>query len=108
MDAARHRELTGADNRTILDNLLRLDAAGAKTWLRFPLAPGLNDSPEDIAALRSFVAGLRNVEKTEICPYHPLGLEKYVKFGRKVLYDNPEYASAKDVARWEAALRGFA
>ncbi len=108
MDAARHRELTGADNCTILDNLLRLDAAGAKTWLRFPLAPGLNDSPEDIAALRNFVAGLRNVEKTEICPYHPLGLEKYVKFGRKVLYDNPEYASAKDVARWEAALRGFA
>ena len=104
MDTARHRELTGVENGTILDNLLRLDAAGAKTWLRFPLAPGLNDSPEDLAALRRFAAGLRNAEKAETCPYHPLGLEKYAKFGRKAPYANTESASREDVAKWEAAL----
>ncbi|MBQ3341737.1 MAG: glycyl-radical enzyme activating protein [Kiritimatiellae bacterium] len=120
IDARRHRELTGVDNCVILENLLRLDEAGAKTMIRCPLVPGLNDSDEDIAAIRDFVvgsrvprdhgragraslpgSGLRNMEKFEICPYHPLGLEKYAKFGKKVLYDNPHPASKEDVARWE-------
>ena len=38
--------------------------------------------------------------KLEICPYHPLGLEKYAKFGKKVLYDNPNSAPREDVERW--------
>lgn len=104
IDTKRHRELTGVDNGVILENLLRLDAAGAKTWIRCPLAPGLNDSDEDLAALRDFTSRLRNVEKFEICPYHPLGLEKYAKFGKKVLYDNPNSASKEDVARWDRKL----
>ena len=104
MDAKRHRELTGVDNSVILENLLRLDAAGAKTWIRCPLAPGLNDSGEDLAALRDFVSRLRNTEKLEICPYHPLGLEKYAKFGKKVLYGNPDSAPREDVERWKRAL----
>lgn len=104
IDARRHRELTGVDNGVILENLRRLDDAGAKTWIRCPLAQGLNDSDEDLAALRDFTSRLRNMEKFEICPYHPLGLEKYAKFGKKVLYDNPNSAGKDDVARWERAL----
>ena len=106
MDAKRHRELAGVENRVILENLQRLDDAGAKTWIRCPLAPGLNDSDEDLAALRDFTSWLRGMEKLELCPYHPLGLEKYAKFGKKVLYDNPNSASKDDVARWERALHG--
>lgn len=105
MDAVRHRELTGVDNGVILENLLRLDAAGAKTWIRCPLAPGLNDSDGDLAALKAFVSRLRGVERVEPCPYHPLGLEKYAKFGKKVLYDNREPAARGDVERWTYLLR---
>ena len=108
MDSKRHRELTGVDNQAILENLRRLDDAGAKTWIRCPLAPGLNDSDEDLAALKAFTSRLRNMEKLEICPYHPLGLEKYVKFGKRILYDNPNPASREDVSRWKSALYGAA
>ena len=108
MDSKRHRELTGVDNRAILENLRRLDDAGAKTWIRCPLAPGLNDSDEDLTVLKAFTSRLRNMEKLEICPYHPLGLEKYAKFGKKVLYDNPNPASREDVSRWKSALYGAA
>jgi pyruvate formate lyase activating enzyme len=104
MYAKRHRELTGVDNQAILENLRRLDDAGAKTWIRCPLAPGLNDSDEDLSALKAFTSRLRNMEKLEICPYHPLGLEKYAKFGKKVLYDNPNSASREDVERWRRVL----
>ena len=44
------------------------------------------------------------MEKLETCPYHPLGLEKYAKFGKKVLYDNPNSASREDVERWRRVM----
>lgn len=102
--SAKHRELTGADNAAILDNLRRLDDAGARIWIRCPLVPGLNDSDDDLAALRSFISTLRHVEKTEMCPYHPLGLDKYAKFGKTPRYTRREGASDAEKARWESFL----
>ncbi len=84
MDGARHKVLTGVDNARILDNLRRLDAAGARIWIRCPVVPGLNDSDTDLAAIRAFVAQLRHVERIDWLPYHPLGVEKYAKFGKPV------------------------
>lgn len=104
IDSRRHRELTGVDNRLILENLQLLDNAGAKTWIRCPLVPGLNDSDGDLAALREFVRRLRNMERLEICPYHPLGIEKYAKFGKPLLYGNKNSASGKDVERWNRII----
>ncbi|MBQ6245921.1 MAG: hypothetical protein IJK04_03570, partial [Kiritimatiellae bacterium] len=104
MNPAKHRELTGVDNAPILDNLRRLDDAGAPFWIRCPLVPGLNDTDDDLAALRDFIATLRHAEKVEICPYHPLGLEKYAKFGKAPAYTRHEAASQSDVARWSTRL----
>ena len=104
MDEARHRALTGVGNARILDNLRRLDAAGARLWIRCPLVPGLNDADADLAALRDFVAGLRGVGRVEVCPYHALGLEKYAKFGIPVRLDRTSEPTAADRARWRAAL----
>ena len=104
MDAARHRELTGVGNERILDNLRRLDAAGARLWIRCPLVPGLNDSEADLVALRDLIATLRHVEKVEVCPYHALGLEKYAKFGIPVRFARTEEPTAADRTRWHAAL----
>ena len=89
MDSARHEKLTGVPNEQILENLKALDTAGAKTWIRCPVVPGLNDSDEDLMAVRNFVVGLRHVEKVDMLPYHPIGLEKYAKFGMEVLYPPP-------------------
>lgn len=104
LDAQRHARLTGVPNETILDNLRRLDAAGAKTWIRCPLVPGLNDTDADLAALRAFTGGLRHMARLEICPYHPLGLEKCAKFGLTPRYAETAQPTAADLARWRAAL----
>lgn len=106
VDSGKHSELTGVDNRLILENLLRLDDVGAKTWIRCPLVHGLNDSDEELIALREFTMRLRNMERLEICPYHPLGIEKYAKFGKPLLYDNPDAADKADVERWKQILYG--
>ena len=104
MDSERHAELTGVPNDFILENLRRLDAAGAKFWIRCPLVPGINDSDSDLAALREFTSALRNMEQLEICPYHPLGLEKCAKFGLEPRYAEKEQPTSADLTRWRAAL----
>ena len=104
MDPARHAELTGVPNELILGNLRRLDAAGAKFWIRCPLVPGLNDSDSDLAALRAFTSALRNMEKLEICPYHPLGLEKCATFGLIPRYAEKALPTSADLARWRQSL----
>jgi len=100
MDSARHEKLTGVPNELILENLRALDAAGAKTWIRCPVVPGLNDADADLLAIRDFVAGLCHVERVDVLPYHPIGLEKYAKFGSVPRYAGKEQPSAADIAHW--------
>lgn len=76
----RHRELTGVDGALILSNLRRLSSVGAKIWLRCPIVPGVNDTPEHEAMI-GVLGGLPGVERIDRLPYHEMGLEKYVKFG---------------------------
>ena len=100
MDSARHAKLTGVPNGQILENLKALDAAGAKTWIRCPVVPGLNDSDGDLAAIGAFASELDHVERVDVLPYHPIGLEKYAKFGMAALYTRREEPSPDDVRRW--------
>ena len=104
MNPERHRRLTGVDNALILGNLRKLDAAGARTWIRCPLVPGLNDADEDLRALAAFVKGLRNAERTDVCPYHPIGLEKYRNFGIPVRYGGTEEPTATQIRRWRRII----
>ena len=104
MDSERHARFTGVPNELILENLRRLDAVGAKIWVRCPLVPGLNDSDSDLAAIRAFADTLHHMEKLEICPYHPLGLEKCTKFGLEPRYAEKAQPTSADLARWRAAL----
>lgn len=81
-DSGRHRELTGVSNELILENLHRLDDAGARIELRFPLVPGRNDSNQDLEALRKIAMGIRNLVAMRSEPYHPFGLDKSQRLGR--------------------------
>ena len=81
-NADRHRELTGVTNERILENLRRLDGEGCALWIRVPVIPGLNDAPEDIAALGGIVADLDAVEVVHLLPYHPGGEAKRERLGR--------------------------
>jgi len=81
-DPARHRQNTGADLDLILDNLRRLDAAGAKIRIRSIIVPGVNDTIEHFEMLSEIERSLRGLEKMEILPYHGLGLPKWKALGR--------------------------
>jgi pyruvate formate lyase activating enzyme len=82
LDPAEHRRLTGRDNQRILANARRLAEAGHRLVIRMPLLPGVNDSPENLAATASFVRSLPGVEQIDLLPYHRLGEPKYHRLGR--------------------------
>ena len=81
-DPERHRALTGADNRQILDNLRFLDGKGASIVLRAPVIPGYNDRKEHLQNVGALAESLARVKRVEILPYHRAGSVKYGKLGR--------------------------
>lgn len=83
-DPDRHRTLTGVPLAGILDNLYRLDEAGARTILRCPLIPGLNDNDEHLRNIAVIANKLRHVQEINLLPYHPLGKDKCDHLGYQV------------------------
>jgi pyruvate formate lyase activating enzyme len=77
IDADRHKKHTGVSNRRILENVRRLGQAARSLIVRTPIVPGVNDNPQDIVAIASFVASLPNLQYYELLPFHPLARGKY-------------------------------
>ena len=50
-------------------------------WVRHVVVPGLNDTLEDMAAVRSWAQRQPTLEKIEWLPFHNLCLEKYQQLG---------------------------
>lgn len=84
LDGEKHKKYTGADNRLILENLGRLIALGARIWVRIPVIGGVNDTEEEITAIRKLLQDLGGVEQVELLPYHGLGEHKYAALGQNV------------------------
>ncbi len=80
-DPATHKTLTGVEVGPVLHFARRLAALGRPAWVRFVLVPGLTDAPQNIAGLAAFVAGLGNVARVEVLPFHQLGRAKWAELG---------------------------
>lgn len=80
-DSERHQQLTGKDNGPTLDFARRLAQRRKTIWLRYVLVPGLTDDENDIAQIAAFAAGLGNVERVDVLPFHQLGRYKWQKLG---------------------------
>lgn len=76
-DPERHRHLTGMDNAPTLDFARRLADRGRAVWLRFVLVPGLTGNDDEIAQITKFAAGLGNVERVDVLPFHQMGRYKW-------------------------------
>jgi len=78
-DPERHRRLTGMDPDRTRKLAQRLADHKRPVWMRFVLVPGLTDDYEDIAKIADFAAGLGNVERVDVLPFHQLGKFKWQK-----------------------------
>ncbi|MGW3248904.1 pyruvate formate-lyase-activating protein [Streptomyces sp. NPDC001070] len=89
-DVTRYRRLTGGEPAPTLSFATRLDRLGVPVWLRYVLVPGWTDDPAAVDGLAAFAAGLGNVERVDVLPFHKLGAAKYDALGvRFPLRDTP-------------------
>ena len=80
-DPVKHKDLVGQDNDHTLTLARRLAALKRPMWIRFVLVPGLTDDMNDIAGIADFAAGLGNVERVEVLPFHQMGKYKWERLG---------------------------
>jgi pyruvate formate lyase activating enzyme len=103
-DNDRHKDLTGRDIGPTLAFAKRLAALQRKIWVRFVLVPNLTDDPDDIGKIAEFAAGLKNVERVEVLPFHQMGRFKWKELGIRYALEDTE---APSVAAVERALEIF-
>ncbi|MFI0265778.1 pyruvate formate-lyase-activating protein [Streptomyces luteogriseus] len=80
-DVRTHRKLTGGDLAPTLDFATRLDRLAVPVWIRYVLVPGWTDDPAAVDGLGAFLAGLGNVDRVDVLPFHKLGAHKYEALG---------------------------
>jgi pyruvate formate lyase activating enzyme len=76
-----HRDLTGKDMAPTLEFARRLAARKRPVWVRFVLVPGLTDDRGLVKSIAEFAAGLGNVQRVEVLPFHQMGRFKWEKLG---------------------------
>lgn len=104
-DPDRHRHLTGVDIGPTLAFARRLAARKRPIWLRYVLAPGLSDDPDEIAKVASFAASLGNVERADVLPFHQMGRYKWKELGLEYKLETLEPPSAVVIERTIASFR---
>lgn len=82
IDPQRHKEVTGASNELILENVKRIAEYGIPLTIRTPIVPGYTDSQENIKGIAEFTSKLTTVKEYELLRYHNFGESKYAALGR--------------------------
>lgn len=103
-DAARHKALTGQDNRNIFDMADYLSENGKEMWIRYVLVPGLTDDETGLLALRERIGRWKTVSRVEVLPYHTLGLFKWEKLGIEYPLEGIRPPAEEEVLRAEELL----
>jgi pyruvate formate lyase activating enzyme len=107
MDDRRHREVTGAPNGLILDNLRRLAGHGHPVVLRVPIIPHLNDDEENLRQIGALVRSLPNITQVDILAYHKLGMDKYERLNSPNPMPETPPPTADEMAAIKCLLESF-
>jgi len=112
MDTGKHKKFTGAANRLILENLLRLARHAEKQkpsfqlGIRTPLIPGCTATEANIKNIGAFIAERLGAAPTrwELCTFNNLCLHKYEGLSLNWKFKNtPLLSSVEAQALAEAA-----
>jgi len=104
MDEEKHKKLTGQSNVNILELASTLSDFGKPMWIRHVLVPGLTDDEEGLHRMSNFIKTLKTVERTEILPYHTLGVPKWEQLGIPYTLKNMQSPTAEQIRRAEMIL----
>jgi pyruvate formate lyase activating enzyme len=104
-DTERHHRLTGRPVGPTLAFARRLAALRKPIWVRFVLVPGVTDVAEDIDNIAAFAAGLGNVQRVEVLPFHQMGHFKWQELGLRYALEGVEAPTHEAVEQACAIFR---
>jgi pyruvate formate lyase activating enzyme len=104
-DPERHRRLTGMEVAPTLDFARRLAARGRPVWVRFVLVPGWSADAGEVEGVARFAAGLGNVQRVDVLPFHQMGRFKWKSLGLDYKLDDVEPPPAEVVGQAVASFR---
>ena len=99
-----HLRCTGRSNRLILENLRRLDRAGANLEIRIPCVPGYN--LEEMPAIAALLSSLSAPPRVRLLPCHNYAGAKYASLGLENTMPSPLFG-ADDMEQLKALFSSF-
>ena len=84
MDSDLHRTHTAVDNKLILANADYLLSEGAQLTFRIPVIPGINTTPGELDAFRTYIEERKEkLTELHLLPYHRIAENKYFRLKMK-------------------------
>ena len=100
MDSDKHKEHTGVNLQTVLDNAVSINDAGKPLWIRTPIIPGFTDGEENIKAIARFIKEkLPTVERWDLLAYNNLCASKYERLDKEYALAGCELVSQDTMER---------
>lgn len=81
LDPDEHKKYTGVTNQLILSNLDFLIEKRAKIIIRFPIVPGVNDTEDNLEAMKVFLQKRKEIKEIHLLPFHNMAERKYTRCG---------------------------
>ena len=100
-----HKRLTSQDNASVHAFARRLAAQQKPVWIRFVVVPGWTDDMDEVGKMADFAAGLGNIQRVEVLPFHQMGHYKWEKLGMEYTLADAEPPSKETVQRVIARFR---
>lgn len=104
-DPELHVRCVGMEIGPTLEFARRLAALRRRVWIRHVVVPGWTDDTETPRQIARFTAGLGNVERVDVLPFHQMGRYKWKELGMTYDLENAEPVSDAIVARSVAIFR---
>jgi len=108
-----HKELIGGSNKTILENIKKLDQLisekklSSKIRIRFVVIPGITDTEAHVNKLGEYIADIENLELVELLPYTTIGKQKWLELFEKYWLEGVPEATSVDVDKVQKILSKY-
>jgi len=99
-----HKKIASRNIDESLSFIDMLEKAKKPYWIRYVLIPGMNNSKEDLAKLKTILSNLKYCEKFEFLPYHTVGRHKWETLSLKYPLGRFRPATVKDIKAAERII----
>lgn len=99
IDPEKHKDLTGMDNKNILEFAKYLEGKNIPAWIRHIIVYGITDNYDDLKELGNFIGSLKNIKAIDVLPYHTMGVPKYKELGIPYPLDGIEPTAFNDAVK---------